>query len=188
MLDVNRYLKDDEEILWKGRPEKFDTMDATNKKAFVKKCVICALVCAAVIGLYVWVSLANSTETSWVMFAIIVACSVASPINFFVRTGKIRKFEYVATDKKLLVLSERPMEMPYIRIKEWCLQEDDDGHVSLLCGKKAISAKPGQFRNIAAYISAPETDLTVPCVKFGFYAIDDPAGLEKVMKEKVPNK
>ena len=64
-------------------------------------------------------------------------------------------------------------------------KEDSDGHISLLCGEKAVISRPGKWREIA-FFGNPGDDGVSPCDTFAFYAIDHPEGLREVLEGKVP--
>ena len=50
--ELKSALKDGEKILWQGKPESFVTLDKTNKKSFVIKAVITAVICVGLIIAY----------------------------------------------------------------------------------------------------------------------------------------
>ena len=185
MTELDKALNDGETVIWKSKPENYKVLDKTNKPVFIKRCVICAVICAAVELLYLWLTSISSADLLvWLIVVIFVACA-ASPILFLLRSRKLKKGIYVATNYRLITFADQVVGITYNRIKEYSFKMDKDGHTSLLCGKKGLSSNPGKWREIALF-GNPDDDGSGPCEKFAFYAIDKPNDLKKVLSEKIP--
>ena len=184
MTELDKALKDGETVIWKGKPEKYNILDKTNKPVFIRRCVICFIICAAVELLYLWLtSISGADILVWLMIVIFVACA-ASPILFLLRSRKLKKAIYAATNYRLLTVADQVVGITYNRIKEYSFKMDPDGHTSLLCGKKGISSKPGKWREIALF-GNPDDSGAGPCEKFAFYAIARPNELKAILSEKI---
>jgi len=55
--EIKEYLKKGEKLLWSGSPEGFETLDATNKTALIRKAVITCVTTFAVCAFYIWYGL-----------------------------------------------------------------------------------------------------------------------------------
>ena len=184
MTELDKALKDGEIVLWKGKPEKYKILDKTYKPVFIRRCLINAAICVAVELAYYWFAYTSSADILvWLMIAIFVAFAV-SPILFLLRSRKLRKFIYAATNYRLITVSEQVIGVTYKRITEYSFKVDRDGHTSLLCGKDGTSSKPGKWREIALFGNPDDTGVG-PCEKFAFYAVSKPDELRKVLSEKI---
>lgn len=80
---------------------------------------------------------------------------------------------YAVTDKRLILVREAVRDMDFGRIKSASLRRDADGHTSLLCGERALKAKPDKWRAPLCRPRAAETGkmsfvktlLSTPCRK-----------------------
>lgn len=184
MTELDKALKDGEIVIWKGKPENYKILDKTNRPVFIKRCVICVVICVAVELLYLWLTrISNADLLVWLMVVIFVACA-ASPILFLLRSRKLKKGIYAATNYRLITFADQVVGVTYNRIKEYSFKMDPDGHTSLLCGKKGVSSKPGKWRELALF-GNPDDNGTGPCEKFAFYAISKPDEIRKVLSEKI---
>ena len=184
MSELERALKAGEELLWSGKAESFKILDATNKPVFVFRSILCAVICVVVEILYVIGANSTGAGVKWALVAVLFIACAASPILFLFRSRKLRKILYAATDTRLMIVSDQVMSVDYPRIPKCAFRKDADGHTTLLCGEKAISSKPGKWRELSVF-GNPGDDGTSPCQKFAFYAVDDPEGLRAALTGRV---
>ena len=184
MQELERALKEGEHLLWTGRPEPYKILDKTNTPAFVQRCLICAIICLGLEILYVRTMLASGTGIKWGVMAVFFVICASVPVLFLFHSRRVRKFVYAATDQRLLIVSDQVREMAYERIPECALKTDKDGHTTVLCGKKAIAAKPGRWRKLT-YCVDPNDNGVATGTKFGFYAVDEPDELRRVLSGRV---
>ena len=184
MHELERALKEGEHLLWTGKPESYKILDKTNKPAFLRRCLIWAIICFGLEIMYVRIMLASGTGIKWGVMAVFFVVCASIPGLFLFRSRQIRKFVYAATDRRLLIVSDQVREMAYERIPECALKIDKDGHTTVLCGKKAIAAKPGRWRKFT-YCVDPNDNGVAPGAKFGFYAVDEPDELRRALSGRV---
>lgn len=182
---AQKVLRAEEHLLWSGNPEEFEILDTTNKPVFIARCILCAAILIAAELLYTLTAVESGAGIKWGVAAFIFFACAASPILFLTRSRKLKKFTYVATDMRLIIMSDQVREIDYPRIPSCAFKTDADGHTTLLCGKRAIISKPGKWRELA-FFGNPGDDGTSPCDKFAFYAVDTPEELRAVLAGKVP--
>ena len=186
MTKLEKALKDGEIVIWTGKPEKYRILDKTNGLAFIKRCMINIAICAAVELSYWGMAYHLSAEIlEWLVIGIAVVFAV-TPILFLVRSIKLKKCIYAATNYRLITASHKIISVTYNRIYEYCFKIDKDGHTSLLCGTEGMSVEPGKWRELAV-LGNPDDPGAGPCEKFAFYAISTPDELKKVLSEKIRN-
>ena len=185
MSELERVLRAGEEVLWSGKPEKFKTLDATYKPVFFSKVLLCAVICVVLEVIYALLATRSGAGIKMGLVLVIIACCALSPILFFTRTRTLRRCVYAATNLRLIIVADQVREIEYRRIPVCSFRKDADGHTSLLCGAKAIAAKPGKWRDIALFGNAGD-DGSSQCEKFAFYAVDKPLALREALTGKVP--
>ena len=175
----------DEKILWRGKPESFETLDKTYKKKFAVSAVIGLLITMATSILFFFaVRRSGASPKPLVILVILILCGIPA-FNILGDASKLRKMEYVVTDHRLIILRDALRGMPYSAILEAVFREDPDGHVSLLCGSDALKAKPDKWREICI-IGQNTPEGTDVCNRFVFYAPSDLNGLKAAVKGKLP--
>ena len=185
MSKLDNILKDGEQLLWSGKAENYEVLDATNKPELIHRSILCTGICILIEALYIGTAIYLDAGIKWgIVAALLIACA-ASPILFVTRSMKLKDYIYAATDKRLLILADQNREIDYPRIPKCAFKEDSDGHISLLCGEKAVISKPGKWREIAFFGNSGDDGVS-PCDTFAFYAIDHPEELREVLKGKVP--
>ena len=174
-------LEKDERILFKGKPESFETLDKTNKQPFMITTVLTVLVCLALILTYTVNTLA--IENFKILVPLIIAAVGALIISSTFRdTRKIKKLEYVITNKRLMRLGDEISSMPFQAIKQYIFNQDEEGHTSLLIGEDAIMKKSSKWRS-AAVSSFSKDPNTGECEHAVFYAI--PERFRNVFTEQI---
>ena len=186
MTKLDKVLKEGEIVIWRGKPEKYKILDKTNGPAFFKRCLINIAICAAVELSYVGLVYHLSAEIlMWIIIGIFVVFA-ASPILFLIRSIRLKKCIYAATNYRLITVADKVISVTYNRIYEYCFKIDRDGHTSLLCGTEGLLAEPGKRRELAI-LGNPDDPGAGPCEKFAFYAITTPDELRRVLSEKIRN-
>ena len=181
---LNTSLDKGEEILWRGHAEPFETLDKTHKPVFIRRVAIGAAIAVAFALL---LGILGGLDRKSLLMIVIVALLCAIPaINMISDGSKLKKkMEYVATTERLIILRDAVRSVYYSQIKTAAFKEDQDGHVSLLCGPEALKAKPSKWREICV-VGAGAGEST-ECERFCFYAPADRKKLEKVLHEKMPS-
>ena len=186
MTKLDKVLKEGENVIWKGKPEKYRILDKTNGLYFLKRCMINIAICAAVELSYLGLAYHLSAEIlEWLIIGIIVVFAV-SPILLLYRSIKLKKCIYAATNYRLITIADKVISITYNRIYEYSFKTDMNGHTSLLCGKEGLLSEPGKWRELA-FSGNPDDPGAGPCEKFAFYAISRPDELQKVLSEKIRN-
>ncbi|MBE6969000.1 MAG: hypothetical protein E7442_02605 [Ruminococcaceae bacterium] len=176
----NKYnikLLPEETILWEGNPEAFQTLDVTNKPAFVKKSLITIPIVGAILALYILKALTVQIIPIAFLLALggYICCS---PI---LNARKLRNIRYIITNKRiLLVTKDRTTSAAYGDIPVANLRSDVDGHTSLLCGESAVNLAPDQWRSYTAIgVRANQSGV---CDSLVLYAIPDPEKVREILK------
>ena len=180
-------LEKDENLLWSGRPETFETLDTTNKRNFIIKTVVSVVVAAVLMALYIVYALKSGVGIKAFVVVLLVVCAVFGPLNTFTDASKLRKkVLYAVTDKRLLVVRDSIKDVDYVCIIESSFKKDADGHTTLLCGGRAIKAKPTKWRAMTLIGKNSAEDDTGVCDSFAFYALPDDNTLMETIREHLP--
>lgn len=141
-------LQENEEILWRGKPEPFETLDKTHKRKFITDVVIGLLITILITVVYVLVGRHTGVSVKpLILLVILILCGIPA-FNILGDASKLRKTEYIATNQRLIVLRDTDRSMEYGAIHEAEFRKDSDGHISLVCGSDALSAKESKWREI----------------------------------------
>ena len=171
----------DEKILWRGKAEPFTTLDKTHKKRFI----ICAgigLLITVLVAVAYFAAVARGGLKAKPF--VLLLCGIPA-FNMLGDASKLKKMEYVVTDQRLIILRDSLRPMPFKAIQEAGFRTDDDGHVSLLCGKDALKAKADKWREICV-VGQSAADGSDVCTRFVFYAPADLKGLKAALKDRLP--
>ena len=175
----------DEKILWRGKAEPFTTLDKTHKKRFtIVACIGLLITVLVAIAYFAAVARGGVFAKPYVLLIVLLLCGIPA-FNMLGDASKLRKMEYVVTDQRLIVLRDSLRPMAYSAIREAGFGTDADGHVSLLCGKEALKAKPNKWREICV-VGQNASEGNDECKRFVFYAPDDLNGLKTALKGKLP--
>lgn len=173
-----------ETILWRSGTEPFETLDRTNKPDFLRKCLIGGFIALAIT---IAMIAAGGFDQKTLLIIVITFLLCAIPtINVLSDASKLRKIEYIATTERLIVLRDSVRSAFYSQIQAAAFREDEDGHVSLLCGSEGMKAKPKKFRELCV-VGANNTDSGSECERFCFYAPRDRAALQNILHERMPS-
>ncbi|MBQ9249265.1 MAG: hypothetical protein IJ179_02735 [Oscillospiraceae bacterium] len=182
---LNGVLAPEEKVLWTGKPEAFETLDAAHKKPFVTRTVLAATIAALLIGVYI-VALRQGA-IQWGVILVVLALACIGPVNMLTDADKMRKIRYAATDRRLIVFVDSANSVDYDKITEAAFRCDRAGHVSLLCGKGALRAKEHKWRGYTWVVPEYSDEQKTRCDRFALYAVDDVEGLRAVLREKIPS-
>ena len=184
--ELKSALDDGEKILWQGKPENFVTLDKTNKKAFIIKAVITAVICLGLIIAYCIATIpTDSCKPGLIVVIAFFGILIASGV--FLDARRIRKQRYFITDKRLFWMSDSVRSVPYETIKEYLFSRDEDDHTTLLIGVDAVKKKSSRWRALAAS-SVFMNDQTGVCEQAVFYAIPNPDRFKKIFEEQLRKK
>lgn len=179
-------LREDEKLLWSGRPEAFETLDKTHKSPFIRRGIITAVVTVALCVAYVILVRAKEAPVKPAVLIIVVACGVFIIVRGLLDASKIRKrTSYAITDKRLIILTDSAKSVEYSAISAAKLDRDEDGHTSLLCGEDAIKARPWK-RRAAVLSGAITNENTGMCERFVMYALPDAEKIKEILKPYLP--
>ena len=146
-------LNEGETILWQSKTEPIQALDKTNKKRFLTNLIVCSVIAAVLIGLYLGFVKGEVKISAIVL--VLLLCAFA-PLRRILDASAVKKLQYLVTDQRLLV------------------------------GSHGIKTKPDHWRELAIVgqpSSLPEEE---PIETFGFYAVEDRAGLKKVLAQVLP--
>lgn len=175
-------MDDGEQLLWRSRPEPFETLDKTHKKSVIVKSIITAVVTVAIITAYIIAAVRSSADMKVGLIVIILVIGgymIASP---FLHARKLRKkAEYAITTRQLVLITDDAKGTPYDKIGVAAIRTDDDGHSSLLCGEDAIKAPAVRWRGYS--MSGAHTNVdTGRCDALVFYAIPEAERVREILK------
>ncbi|MBE6989832.1 MAG: hypothetical protein E7426_03690 [Ruminococcaceae bacterium] len=188
---LKRILDEGETVQWAGRAEPFQTMDKTTRPIFVCGVVTALAIFIAVTAVYRFIIARTGAPFQWVLALALLLVLLVKPMYILLDAGKVRKMHYVATDRRLMVVSGGEGRwVDYKRIDRAAFKGDDDGHISLLCGDRALRAKAGKRREIAAIgmVGGDRSGEDHPIESFGFYGLDQEsaAALRSVLESRCP--
>ena len=179
---LNSLLEHDEKLLWSGRPERFETLDKTNKKSIVIGLIIKVVVTLGLTLGYIHAarSAAGIKPGVLVVLLAIFAWAVANP--FLIARRLREKTIYGLTDRRVLRAGANDESVPYDRMKSVVLRTDADGHTTLLCGPRTKDLKPHQWRGEAdaAFINGPDDP---ECVRLILYALPMSVKLKMILED-----
>jgi len=176
-----------ETLLWHGRPEKFEVMDKTHKKAYTTKTVVSVIVSLLLIVGYILLCGNTGSEVKWVLVAIILVAGLYMAFdNNFTCNKLAKKVSYAVTDKRLLSIGGFGVNgIEYATVKEAKLITDEDGHCTLLCGKYAVKEKAHKHRQTATLGGRLDSE-TGECDSLVFYAIPEADKFTEIIKKYLP--
>ena len=151
-------LEKDKKLLWCGKPQRFETLDKTNRQSILTGTVIKLIVIGGILALYIYSAL-GAGSIKWGLVAAILAFGAFALANPFLIARRLRdKTFYGLSDRRVLRTGANDDSVPYERIKSASLRTDADGHVTLLCGPRTKDLKPHQWRGEAdaAFINGPD--------------------------------
>ena len=177
-------LNEGEQILWQSKPEPIQALDKTNKKRFFTNLIVCSVIAAVLIILYL--TNVKGAVKPGAIVTVLVLCAF-SPFRRLLDASSVKKLQYVVTDQRLLVVNGvevKPVELS--RIQDAVLKQDADGHLSLLVGSRGVTTKPDHWRELTLVGQPGSLPEEEPIETFAFYAVEDRAGLKKVLAKVLP--
>ena len=171
-------LKENETLLWSGKPDAFTVFDKVHKKHYLITIIICSIIDVALIALYTSYALSHGTGIKIPVLLIINACCLVPALDFISVVKKIRTFVYCFTDQRIIQFSEnaKAKDIAYSDITVSSIAKDSEGISSLLIGKKPLKASPRKRRALSV---APATPDEIPDIVL--YAL--PGEAEEVLRK-----
>lgn len=183
---LKKELGEDEKLLWSGRPEPFETLDKTNKKAIIVKAVVTGIVVVALCLAYILYASGSGAGVKIGVPVVVVLIGVFVALRPLIDAAKVRKsVMYAVTDKRLLIVSDCVRSVEYSSINEVRFSTDEDGHNTLLCGEKGVKLKPSAWR-VAVLTGVYIDEETGLCDSFVLYAIPDAGKVKDILKTYLP--
>ena len=182
---IDDFLRVGEKVLWKGEAAEFATFNKTYKSAFLRRTVLSMGVAVLLAVLYFVFAKSTGRVPDLRLVGICLLCGAISPVTVTTDAGQIRRFRYAATDQRLMVYESTLRQMDYRRIKEAKFITDKDGLTTLVCGSRGVQSSPSKWRSLTVYGDVNEQSGMDPCKCFVMYAVDDPEGLRRVLREKL---
>ena len=182
--ELREHLMEDEQLLWTGRPEAFDTFDRTNKASLIIGLIIKAVVALGMIITYVVAQDRESMKPGIIIIVLLFAA--VAIVNPFMVARRLRKRTlYGLTDKRVMRSGAYDEAVPYEHIKSAKLRTDADGHATLLCGPRAVDLKPHQWRveadaSFINNLDAPEAARVI------LYAVPMSDELQSILEKYLP--
>ena len=132
--EIKALLKDDEQLLWCGKPEPFVTNDAEYKGKLRASLIFWAIICLIIEACYL--SIVSSVEQSANLFIVIGIIAICGLFILFRLSdaGRVRKLVYALTDKNIILKGSTTKICPYSSIKYCDFETDKAGTTSLICG------------------------------------------------------
>ena len=157
----------------------------------MRSAIIGLVIFAAVIGAYVAAIARTGAPFKPAVAIVMLVLVVLAPSRFLTDASKIRKLRYMATDQRLMVVTEGgARSVTYGRIDQAAFKTDGDGMTSLLCGKMAVNAKENKRREIAVIgmVGGDRAEEGQPIESFGFYGLDkkDVGTLRSILNQRCP--
>ena len=182
---LSQLLERDEKLLWSGSPERFETLDKTNKNSILIGSALKLLVTLGIVIAYLYATRSTAGIKPGLLLILLAAGGMALA-NPFIVAGRLRNNTiYGLTDRRILRAGSCEEGVPYERIKRAVLRSDADGHMTLLCGPRATELKPAQWR-IEADASIINGSSDPECDRLILYALPMDAELKSLLEEKLP--
>lgn len=182
----NTVLENGEELLWYGRPEKFETMDKTHKSGVVRNAIIAVVVTIALIAGYIYAAGNNGAGIKSGIIIIIAAIGVYSVLSPFVHASSLsKKVIYAISNKRIFVCRDDVKGAAFDNFDCAALKKDEDGHVSLLCGKDAMKLAVPKWREEASFGLRLDSE-TGTCKSLVWYAIPETEKVEPLLRKYLP--
>lgn len=177
-------LKPEETLLWTGRPETFETLDATHKPAYLKKCVAVVIAVVALIAWYINSATSKGHSVDAVVIILFLLIGTYAIASDLLDANKLKnKTLYALTDMRMISLIGGSLEgVEYKNVDCYNFVEDEDGHVTLLCGEWPMEEK-SRLRRTATIRGACNDANTGRCNSFAMYALDDVDTVKKIIGE-----
>ena len=176
--ELKAALEEGEKILFKGKPEAFETLDKTHKQPFLIRTVLTVLICIALIVSYA-VNTIPANNFKIVLPIILAAIAILVITSDFRDAKRIRNFQYVITNKRLLRKGDEITRLPYSAITQYLFKMDDDGHTTLLIGPGGIKIKSRKWRSLGGSPFSISSE-NGKCEQAVFYAIPQPDEFRKI--------
>ena len=180
---IKSELRPGEEILWSGKAEAFKLADETHKRSLVLK-ALTPLIAALATWAGLYFGTKQSSSSHLVLILIVLLLFVIPFGNAISDASKLHNMYYFATTSRLISYQDHFISVNYSAVKEAKMAEDADGHISLVCGKEAMRAKPTKWREICV-VGPASSDDPNHCLRFVMYAVYDPDALRAAVKDKL---
>jgi len=179
-------LKENEKLLWTGKPEAFETMDKVYKPALIKKVIMMTVLVAALAVAYVVLANAKGVDLQAWLLILLAACVVGSAVTPFLDAKKLRaRTLYAVTDIRIIVVQDTVKDVPFAAIEEAVALTDEAGHTSILCGQDAVKFKASACRAAAA--SGPRANgENGLCESLVLYAVPEAAKVKEILSKYIP--
>ena len=175
-----------EKILWYGRPEPFAVMDKTHRNYLCRRFIFSALGILAVMVAYALAARHFEVPLKPVIVILIVAAGAFACLREWIDAAAVRsKIWYGVTDRRLVWVDDTVSTVRFEAVPKAAFRSDDDGHVSLLCGKAALRKKPERWRSAAAVKPGCDTESGI-CEQLVFYAIPEADKVKKLLERYIP--
>ena len=123
---LSSVLETGEEVLWRGKPETFETLDKTNKPAIVKSEIIKLVISVALIIAYIVAAGSNGAGIKPGIIIIILAVMAYALASPFLHANTLRrKVEYVITNQRLITIKDEAKGVEFDKIKTADIDDDD---------------------------------------------------------------
>ncbi len=184
----SKILEDGEILLWQGKSAPMKGFDKTHKLNYLLRIIISYGITIPLILLLIEKSKTSDTPLSFGALFVILLFGSTGPLMAFFDTRRAKKLLYAATSRRLIETGAGPVNaVPYERISQAEFKADSDGLVSLLCGSDGVKLSPASWRTFSA-AGLPQSNSDEPIPRMVLYALDDPEGLFRVIKDKIPVK
>lgn len=178
--------KNNEKVLWKGKPETVKTFEGGYKQRFIKKSIIAVAVAVLLNGLYAYLAIKNEVAIKPALIIVVLVLAMMSPYSCIAAAKKLNEITYVFTDERISVIRNTVINsVPYSKIDAAEIKSDDIGHEALLCGEDAIKQKPDEWRERTVYPASMD-DTYTKCLDFVLYSLPKDKMLYEILRTKLP--
>lgn len=178
-------LASDESILWAGKPADISVLDAQYKKKTITKAVISSLIGIVLCILYFVGTAKANTELKLGFVAIILIFTVWAAVSDWLDVSKIRKMQYVLTNKRVICFTDSIRSAGYGEIKKHSFKTDAAGNTSLLMGSKSDKLKVTKWRGRCRTPFLRSENGILECAVL--YAIPDSVTFQQIFNQQLEN-
>lgn len=177
-------LKENEKVLWTGKPA-FKALGDTHKKFYAAKVVVVLFLTTAFL-MYYLMGVKEGTIVFKPAVIVLTAVVAAVPLTLeWLDAKKMSKTIYAITDTRIISIVDGAVHsVEYSKIKEYQFVDDADGQTSLVCGSDMMKKNSRSYRTGAVYGLSMNAENTA-CERFVLYAIPAADQVKKLIAERI---
>lgn len=135
---LNNILEQGEIIQWSGFPQPYSLFGESYKKSTIVSLGLALTWAVLLVGGYYALSITKGVEIQTPVMLFCVAVPLFVVWMYIADNKKVKRLSYVVTDKRAIVLSDKPISMPIADIDAIRVDEADNGDCHVRVGSAAF--------------------------------------------------